>query len=63
MWDGPFRQQLLDGLVELGCAVEAAFDGTPQVCVVADFVRMLPLAARRSPLADTNTRTPLATSL
>jgi hypothetical protein len=31
MWDAPFRQQLLDGLVELGCAVEAAFDGTPQV--------------------------------
>jgi hypothetical protein len=33
MWDAPFRQQLLDGLVELGYAVEHAFDGTPQVCV------------------------------
>lgn len=32
MWDAPFRQQLLDGLVELGYAVEHAFDGTPQVC-------------------------------
>ena len=31
MWDAPFRQQLLDGLVELGYAVEHAFDGTPQV--------------------------------
>jgi len=31
MWDAPFRQQLLDGLVELGYAVESAFDGTPQV--------------------------------
>lgn len=31
MWDAPFRQQLLDGLVELGMAVEHAFDGTPQV--------------------------------
>lgn len=29
-WDAPFRQQLLDGLVELGYAVESAFDGTPQ---------------------------------
>lgn len=29
-WDAAFRQQLLDGLVELGYAVESAFDGTPQ---------------------------------
>lgn len=31
MWDEDFRQQMLDGLVELGYAVEDAFDGTPQV--------------------------------
>lgn len=30
MWDAAFRQQLLDGLVELGYAVESAFDDTPQ---------------------------------
>jgi hypothetical protein len=30
MWDRGFRQDLLDGLVELGCAVEGAFDGVPQ---------------------------------
>jgi hypothetical protein len=30
MWDRDFRQELLDGLVELGCAVEGAFDGQPQ---------------------------------
>lgn len=35
MWDAPFRQQLLDGLVELGYAVEHAFDGTPQVRLAA----------------------------
>lgn len=26
----PCRQDLLDGLVELSCAVESAFDGQPQ---------------------------------
>jgi alpha-glucan,water dikinase len=30
MWDGTFRSQLLDGLVELGLAVEDAFGGEPQ---------------------------------
>jgi hypothetical protein len=30
MWDAAFRQQLLDGLVELGYAVESAFNDTPQ---------------------------------
>jgi hypothetical protein len=30
LWDSAFRQQLLDGLVELGYAVESAFDGQPQ---------------------------------
>ena len=30
MWNGAFRSQLLDGLVELGFAVEDAFGGQPQ---------------------------------
>eukprot|EP00775_Hariotina_reticulata_P004810 gene4810-5058_t len=30
LWESAFRQQLLDGLVELGYAVESAFDGQPQ---------------------------------
>lgn len=30
LWDGAFRQTLIDGLVEVGGAVQAAFGGAPQ---------------------------------
>jgi hypothetical protein len=34
LWDGAQRQQLLAELVKLGGAVEAAFDGVPQVRLI-----------------------------
>jgi hypothetical protein len=37
VWDRGFRGALLDGLVELGCAVEAAFGGAPQECAFLRF--------------------------